>query len=524
MSHHSGKVIFPITGWKNDLAVLPPLSDRSVHEFYAGRSGTKRSYDRSYNFHVESYVNVCALKTNVTQNSSGLIFLKAPCYRSKKKNAPPYSVMVALDATRIIDGSCDCPAGKLACNHMIAVLRTAMLLQSKGFSEAPDQLSCTDLPQQWRIPRRSAIRGCPLQSVDWRKAKEGGTSAPKFALPKERRVRRRNRQEQEEAKQKFAQELLSFDPDNDFAKALLLTDEGDTVQSRFGLVSSLAPQSYQQSLLPHGFTVLLSGLEPANEENPCESIPTVTFFESGTAWNPPAHLESNSVMQEICVTPLAAEALEKDSRQQAKSATWQQERRLRVTSSKFGAVLNRKEWTIKGLQNLTAARDLSRVTAVNYGIKMESLAAQRYEDALRRLGHAPTVSTCGLLVNPAFPWLGASPDRIAYDPTEQSYGVVEIKCPYSLRDHKASALVNTDFCSIIRDGVPELKRDHQYYHQLLGQMGVSQLRWGDFVVYGGDFILIERIRFNENEWRSAREVLDNFYFDTLLPYLLSTVI
>ncbi|KAH7986735.1 hypothetical protein HPB49_025839 [Dermacentor silvarum] len=347
--------------------------------------------------------------------------------------------MIALDTTRIIDGSCDCPAGKLACNHMIAVLRTVMLLQSKGFSEAPDQLSCTDLPQQWRIPRRSAIRGCPLQSVDWRKVKEGGTSAPKFALPKERRVRRRNRQEQEEAKQKFAQELLSFDPDNDFAKALLLTDEGETVQSRFGLVSSLAPQSYQQSLLPHGFTVFLSGLQPANEEDPWESIPTLTFFESSTAWNPPAHLGTNSVVQEICMTPVAAEALEKDSRQQAKSATWHQERRLRVTSSNFGVVLNRKEWTVKGLQNLTAARDLSRVAAV-------------------------------------------------------------------------------------KDGVPELKRDHQYYHQLLGQMGVSQLRWGDFVVYGGDFLLIERIRFNENEWKSAREVLDNFYMDTLLPYLSSTVI
>ncbi|KAL1460312.1 hypothetical protein MTO96_027570 [Rhipicephalus appendiculatus] len=185
--------------------------------------------------------------------------------------------MIALDATRIIDGSCDCPAGKLACNPLIAVLRTAMLLQSTGFSEAPDQLSCTDLPRQWRIPGRRNIRGCPLQSVDWRKVKEGATSAPKFAVPKERRVRPRNRQEQEEAKLKFARELLSFDPDNDFAKALLLTDEGDTVQSRFGLVSSLAPQSYQQSLLPHGFTVLLAGLQPADECHQ-ETIPYCDIF------------------------------------------------------------------------------------------------------------------------------------------------------------------------------------------------------------------------------------------------------
>lgn len=72
-----------------------------------------------------------------------------------------------------------------------------------------------------------------------------------------------------------------------------------------------------------------------------------------------------------------------------------------------------------------------------------------------------------------------------------------------VRDHKASALENTEFCSVIRDGVPKLKRDHQYYHQQLGQMGVSQLRYGDFVVYGGVFILIERVRFDEHEWRNS---------------------
>lgn len=64
------------------------------------------------------------------------------------------------------------------------------------------------------------------------------------------------------------------------------------------------------------------------------------------------------------MTPVAAQVLEKDTRQQAKSATWQQERRFRVTSSKFGVVLNRKEWTAKGLQNLVAARDLSKVAAI----------------------------------------------------------------------------------------------------------------------------------------------------------------
>lgn len=57
-------VIFPITGWKNDLAGIPTVTDQSVREFYQKRSGAQRSYERSYNFHVESYVNVAALMTN----------------------------------------------------------------------------------------------------------------------------------------------------------------------------------------------------------------------------------------------------------------------------------------------------------------------------------------------------------------------------------------------------------------------------------------------------------------------------
>ncbi|KAL1468194.1 hypothetical protein MTO96_041638 [Rhipicephalus appendiculatus] len=225
--------------------MLPPLSDRNVRDYYERRSSTKRSFERSYNFHAESYVDVSSLKTNVTQ--------------SRKARLQP------LDCR---PENCDAAA-------------------VEGIFEGTDQLSCTDLPQQWRIPRWRNIRGCPLHCVEWRKVKEGATSAPKFAAPKERRVRPRNRQQQEEAKLKFARELLSFDPENDFAKALLLTDEGDTVQSRFGLGSSLSPQSYQQSLLPHGFTILLAGLQPADECHQ-ETIPTDIFLtaaQPGILWH-----------------------------------------------------------------------------------------------------------------------------------------------------------------------------------------------------------------------------------------------
>lgn len=103
---------------------------------------------------------------------------------------------------------------------------------------------------------------------------------------------------------------------------------------------------------------------------------------------------------------------------------------------------------------------------------------------LNNLNHGVAVSSCGLLVNPSFPWLGASPDRIVFDPVEGSYGALEIKCPHTLRDLKASQLAAADFCCEMDEDKPKLKRDHPYYYQLLGQMGVSGLTWGDFVVYG----------------------------------------
>ncbi|KAG0445365.1 hypothetical protein HPB47_016260 [Ixodes persulcatus] len=224
-------------------------------------------------------------------------------------------------------------------------------------------------------------------------------------------------------------------------------------------------------------------------------------------------------------TPQSSARIEQNTRQQSRSATWKEERRLRLTSSNFGTAAIWKEWTLKGLQAMTSTRDISRVSAIKYanyfryGITNEPLAAKRYEEVLRSMGHDVTITSCGLLVNPAFPWLGASPDRIVYDPEEASYGVVEIKCPYSLRETKGAELAGLSFYSKLSDSGPRLDRDNHYYSQVVGQMGMSGLSWADFVIYSGNFILIERIRLVQAEWDALKIKVEEFYFTTLLPYL-----
>ncbi|KAL1418437.1 hypothetical protein MTO96_042964 [Rhipicephalus appendiculatus] len=128
----------------------------------------------------------------------------------------------------------------------------------------------------------------------------------------------------------------------------------------------------------------------------------------------------------------------------------------------------------------------------------------------------------GLAVNPAFPWLGASPDRFVYDPEELTYGVLEIKCPYSLKDSQPEEARSKKFCIIFEENdEPQLDRDHEYYAQVLGQMGVTGCRWADFVVCSENWIAIERIRFDKIEWLSMRKKLDKFFFEHMLPYMSS---
>lgn len=104
----------------------------------------------------------------------------------------------------------------------MGVLRTVSLLQAKGFSEAPEQISCTDLPQQWRVPRRNS-KGRSIQEVDWRSVREGGLSVPKMGRPKDCRLYPRNQQQQQAAQEELARNLLSDSPECLFARGLLST-------------------------------------------------------------------------------------------------------------------------------------------------------------------------------------------------------------------------------------------------------------------------------------------------------------
>ena len=115
---------------------------------------------------------------------------------------------------------------------------------------------------------------------------------------------------------------------------------------------------------------------------------------------------------------------------QSKCDIWYKERSFRVTAStaleftKNPQQLVNKFW--KG------PSDISYLKSIKYGLENEPNAVLDFEK------HFGKVKPCGLFISKKYPFLAASPDGFFRD------FIIEIKCPYILRDAKPDDLTGND--------------------------------------------------------------------------------
>ena len=128
------------------------------------------------------------------------------------------------------------------------------------------------------------------------------------------------------------------------------------------------------------------------------------------------------------VVPEKAREIEKDS-------AWFIAHRYRLTSSLFDVVPSRRPTTAPNnlvLQIIDPESFTSKATQHN-----EDLAVQKYNSQQKENGHPDLlVSPSRFIINPAYSFLGASPDVCVYEPsnTQHPFGFSEVKCPYTLKD------------------------------------------------------------------------------------------
>lgn len=121
-----------------------------------------------------------------------------------------------------------------------------------------------------------------------------------------------------------------------------------------------------------------------------------------------------------------------------------------------------------------------------YGQQSEEKAVKCFE-----INKNIKTERCGLFISKQFPYLAASPDRVLEDRS----ALVEIKCPSKSQDLSPEEAVRKKiikFCTLT-DRELKLKKNHDYYFQVQGQMLVTGISQVYFVVWTPKGINIEKI-------------------------------
>ena len=115
--------------------------------------------------------------------------------------------------------------------------------------------------------------------------------------------------------------------------------------------------------------------------------------------------------------------------------------------------------------------------ATSYGIANEVKTKEKYTDKFT----SKHLHDCGLVVNPSFCFLGATPDGKVCSDSET--GIIEIKCPYFARDMKIEeAILTPNFCLMKVGDNYVMNKSHDYYCQVQGQLLVTGAPYCEFIV------------------------------------------
>ena len=477
---------------------------------------SKRGKKKGDKYYLETFLEDVKILT-----SDDCCVVKAKCYRSMRKTESPHKLSIVFDSSEgctEVNTHCSCKAGAGKCQHLAAL-----------FTHVTVKLRDDDSPTshlQWHKPR-----GPSLEPQRWftsefvkpridRKPREVAPKTVQEYLYDPRPI------EQRLITEKHIQQLgenISVDSPTTYASWLQYFNSASHQTLPWGKFLEGCPLANQlRDIYPPGFveTVYSEDLEAVFDFPGKISLP-----EHVRKGPPPTILkEEKSFLQNIILSPEKALEIEKNTRKQSGCSAWYQERAFRITASRFGEVCSRKApVNDKFLHSLFSSSKV-QTQAMKYGLDMEPMVVKEFKELA---GPQVEVFKCGLLVHPDIYWMGCSPDGIIYDTNEiPSVGILEIKSLFSMKGKSVeeSLELKKDICiHQDKNGDIRLKRNHKYYFQLQGLMGISGLLWSKFCIHtkeGSENLFVEKIEFDPEVFHKITSKVHELYFSHCLPYLL----
>lgn len=436
----------------------------------------------------------------------GSMALIGRCYRSQRRNEIPYKLRVDVqdNPLTIINASCDCAIGlSQACGHIAGLLYTFSNYQMLGMDMIPTDVACTSQPRTWHAPRGPKIAGKDIQEV----------TVHSYS--------KKNEQESETIPRAISSTLynpLQTDPPppEDYyedvhaafpecmALSFMRPNTTPLVSTKFGYFPKGSFLSHQQKLSGNSLINLydVTGFPGL----PCRDCMINNYPLENLS------VEKQLSFEALKVTHKESAYFEEKTRLQSETKVWYDTRKNRITASNFGQIVNRKKQDVTKLIERLKSTRYVQTEAMKAGLAKEPEAAARF-CTLR--DNKVNIYPCGCVVSCTAPWFAASPDKKIYDPNRQDpFGLLEIKCPEcsTVSEHKCLEKIG--------DSSYQLKRNHNYFYQVLCQLAVTGLPWCDFFIWcsADDSIHCETIYFEEfrEKWQTAKDKVDTFYFEHFL--------
>lgn len=489
-------------GWSTDLRQLPELNFIQLYDYLVVSTrkyrhivlkGTNYKKLKSYQFFFEG--NVKRLESKIYEEKT---YVKASVLPSMKKT--PYRVVVEFTPqSDILRATCTCPAGlglqgKGKCNHVGGVLFALEDFTRRGLQQHPEPLSCTSRLSVWVVPRNQSVAAKPLDQILIRKIRFGKKNI------------------------RLQPKLIKFDPrppqerTRDVERFKALADS---------LQNCLASSSF---FLFHDLKSKCS--EVSTTEEIAEEDESLAFTDSYDIATNRFKMMIDEHVSGLTITEEEIQETERLTRGQATNKLWFEKRKTVLTASNFGKAAKTKVEPSNKIKSILYSNFTTE--SVQYGIESEAKAVDLFVRQMSKDGLTLKVEEVGLLLSKDKPYLGASLDRIvSFIDTHEKWGM-EIKSPFSKAGMtvEEACKTKTFYLEKVADGSIKLKRNHDYFWQVQGQLYCSNLSLNGiiFTVYFGENmpLFIEKIPFYSSTWyEDFLPKIDFFYRRAFFPEMLT---